>query len=318
MQAGRTETALDPRLAAVAACGYDEERELLHEILRSGVDQGWFLRCDDELLVCPSPAAMERFLRTIAERPEAPLTEADPWAGGGPAAQPIKGDEPGWVMLTQRCDLIRALRVEPLVEVARAVHLKGDAVAAAKAGSARFVAFAPAESGGVWAADLRQRALLPKSLLMQVSPIPAIDTERARKQFRLRLGQRYWRDPVPTDLVETLQRPLRDAVRRSSSRIAQMGSFSMWLGLRSDDGRVIVLAVAAKDREAEAEEDWLELMEWLEAKLPEAHALIEPHRSGVYTADDIPLGLWLEAFKFDFDEISYSRRAGDDHTPPAC
>lgn len=314
----RTETALDPRLAAVAACGYDEEREFLVEVLSSGVDQGWFLRCEDDSLLCPTPAEMGRFLDTMDKRPPVTLTAPDPWADGGPRAQPIDGDEPGWVVLTQRCDLVRALRVEPLVEVARAVRIEGDAVAAAKAGSPRFVAFAPAEGGGVWAADLRQRASMPKPQLLQASPIPAIDGERMRKQFRLRLGQRYARDAVPTDLVDTFQRPLRDAVKRSRPRIAQLGSFTLWLGLRSGDGRVIVYAVAAAGREADAEEDWRELMAWLEEKRPEVHALIEPEESGAYTADDLPLGLWLDAFKLDFDEISYSSRAGDDHAPPAC
>lgn len=318
MRTSRTETALDPRLAAVAACGYDEERELLHEILSSGIDQGCFLRCDDEALLSPAPAEMERFLETMEKRPSIGLTEPDPWADGGPAAQPIGGDEPGYIVLTQRCDLVRALRVEPLVEVARAVRIQGDAVAAAKVGSPRFVAFAPAEGGGVWAADLRQRACLPKPQLLQTEPAPAIEGERARKQFRQRLGQRYARDAVPTDLVDTFQRPLRDAVKRSKPRIAQLGNFTAWLGQRTDDGHVIVYAVAADGREVEAEEDWLELMEWLEGKLPDVHGLIEPEVSGVYTADDLTFGLSLDAFKFDFDEISYSSRAGDDHAPPAC
>ena len=317
-KASRTETALNPRLAAVAACGYDEELELLVEILSSGVDQGWFLRCEDESLLSPSPAEMERFLDTMDERPTVKLTEPDPWADGGPAAQPIAGEEQGWIVLTQRCDLVRALHVEPLVEVARAVRIEGDVVAAAKAGSPRFVAFAPAEAGGVWAVDLRQRAWLPKPQLLQAQPIPAIDGERTRKQFRLRLGQRYARDAVPTDLVESFQRPLRDAVKRSRPRVAQLGSFTAWLGLRTVDGRVIVYAVAAEGREAEAEEDWMELMDWLERTRPGLYALIEPEESGVYAADDLPFGLWLDSFKFDFDEISYSSRAGDDHTPPAC
>ena len=205
------------------------------------------------------------------------------------------------------------------MEVARAVLIEGDAVAAAKVGSPRFVAFAPAEGGGVWAVDLRQRAWLPKPQLLQAEPIPAIDGDRTRKQFRLRLGQRYARDAVPTDLVETFQRPLRDAVKRSRPRRGgKLGNFTLWLGLRGDDGRVIVYAVAADGREAEAEEDWLELMAWLKETRPRS---ARDDRAGGVRActpvDDLPFGLWLDAFKFDFDEISYSSRAGDDHAPPA-
>jgi hypothetical protein len=267
--------------------------------------------------VDPSPLETGRFYDTLAQRDEVRLEVADPWATGAPPVQSISGLEPGWVVLTQRCDLVRSYATEPLVEMARAAPLAGMAAASAKANSPRLIAFADANPDGVWAADLRQRASLPKALLLeQPDLVPAIDGDRARKRFRLRLGQRYWRDPVPDDLVDALQRPLRDAVKGSTARIATLRNFSMLLGQRSPGGRVLVLAVAEEGRETEAESDWLELMEMLRRRAAEAHALIDAEESGVYSPDDIPLGLWLDCFKFDFDELTYCRRADDEHAEP--
>jgi hypothetical protein len=155
---------------------------------------------------------------------------------------------------------------------------------------------------------------LPK--LFGFAAIPLIDTARAQKRFRLRLGQRYWRDPVPDDLVETLQRPLVDAVRRSTTRIARFQNFVMWLGLRADDASVIILAVAEDGRHAEAQEDWDEVIRILADRSNTATALIEPNESGVYAADDISLGVWLDRFKFDLDELTYGRRASDASAEP--
>lgn len=309
---------IDPRLAAILASTSDQERDVLHHILRVGLDQGWFLRLDDHELLWPAPDEMRRLFDRLAGRDDVRLTEPDPWTSAAPPPAPISGTAPGWVVVTQRCDLIRSYRTEPVVELARATVLDGDAAAVAKTNSPRLVAFASGEGGSVWAADLRQRVWLPKPAFNQhMNALPVVADERSRKRFRLRLGQRYWRDPVPDDLVETLQRPLRDVVKNSSTRLGRLRNFVMWLGLRSEEGRVVVIAVAEDGREADAHEDWDELLRLLAARKPAAHALIEPDESGVYSADDISLGLWLDAFKFDFDELTYSRRADADHaTPP--
>jgi hypothetical protein len=312
-----TEDDLEPLLAAVLASSATEEQQTLHAILEAGVDQGWFLRPDGDVLVSPSPFDSDRFFELLRDREPVRLERPDPWAEGPPPAQQIAGDRPGWVALTQRCDIVRSYVAEPLVELARASRLDGDAAAAAKTNSPRFVAFADATGGGVWAADLRRRASIPKGLLLaQPDLAPVIDTDRSRKRFRLRVGQRYWRDPVPDDLVDALQRPLRDAVRGSAARIATLQHFSMLMGQRADDGRVLVLAIAREGNEAEAQADWDALMELLEQRAPEAHALIEPEESGVYSSDDVSLGLWLDCFKFDFDELTYGRRASDEQADP--
>jgi hypothetical protein len=153
-----TEVSLPPALRAVLEAGVEEEQRTLDRILAAGIDQGWFLRAGEDELVIPSPAEAEHLHRLAAQREPVHPAEQDPWATRPPPAEAIPGTESGWVVLTQRCDLIRNYRLEPLVEVARATLLDGATAAAAKSNSPRLIAFAEAENGAVWAADLRQRA----------------------------------------------------------------------------------------------------------------------------------------------------------------
>jgi hypothetical protein len=155
------EEELDPLLAAVLAAASAEEQKTLVGILESGLDQGWFLRPSSDALVNPPAAKLTRFYDLVAARDAVRPTCADPWATSIPAAQPIPRREPGWVVLTQRCDLVSAYATEALVEVARATIVKGPAAAAAKANSPRSIGFADAGGGAIRAADLRQRAWLP-------------------------------------------------------------------------------------------------------------------------------------------------------------
>ena len=317
-----SETASEPEgelpapLEVLLACSEEDECAVLNKILTDGHDQGWVLSdCDAEVLVL-SPAHADALFARAAKRAPIRPTATDVWADTIPSAQSVPEQPVSWAVLTQRCDLVRNYAVEPVVEIARVVRLDKDMTAAAKTNSPRLIYLADAGDGGVWAVDLRQRAVITKHALSSIAARPVITSERARKRFRLRLGQRYWRDPIPDDLVEVLQRPLIETVRRSSERIARFENFAMWLGLRAENGKIIVIAVAAEGRVAEAREDWEQVIQMLSARTATAAALVESSDSGVYTADDISLGVWLDSFKFDFDEITYGSRAREANAEP--
>jgi hypothetical protein len=285
---------------------------VLDRILVSGVDQGCFLRPPPDHLAVLDDEEMGRLLEDVSARSDCRPSLEDPFLDQDPPTAAMDGDEPGWVVLSQRCDLIRAYRVEPLVELARVEPVTDEGIIVqARSNSARYVLLAD-RADGAWVVDLRRRACLPKHLLPDEAFARPVSAARAVKRFRLRLGQRYWRDSVPDDIVRDVQLPLRDAIRRSSSRVRKAGYFSEWLGLRDGD-KVLVLAILGegKDRrEAEAAFD-----ELLASLAPELQDRLAPE-SAVVDVDDIPLGLWLDAFKFDFDEISYGRRADEDHATP--
>ena len=157
--------------------------------------------------------------------------------------------KPGLGQVTQRCDLVRGFDREPLVELA-AVQLVTDAeeVSAAKSNSPRLVHLVDGTDGAAWVIDLRVRAWLPKHLLPAQDTVQPIPTIRARKRFRLRVGQRYWRDPVPDDLVTTLQHPLKTVLKQGTERVRLSGFFSDWIGIRQGS-LVLVLAIIGEGKE---------------------------------------------------------------------
>ena len=321
--AGSDPTADDPPLdapAVVSLCdaAAEDEVAVLDAILTTGVDQGWFLRPDPADLIV-DPTVIDQIHDEAATRSPARPSKADPWATGGPPADPIPGDEPGWVVLTQRCDLVRAYAVEPLVELAPAfVITDANDARAARLNSSRFVAITDLDKSSCWAVDLRRRAWLPKDrLVTQSTLVQPLPSDRARKRFRLRLGQRYWRDPVPDDLVETLQRPLRDAFANSSERVARMANFIGLWGERVPPDKVLVVAVFAdKMKRGDAEADWEEVVKILAKRKPEAAALLDED-SNAYHVDDLSLGQSLDMFKFDLDELTYGKKASTEQAEPA-
>jgi hypothetical protein len=302
----------DPLLVPLTASTQEDERTVLDRILASGVDQGCFVRPSPDQLAAVDHERLERLLDDVSTRPASCPSIDDPYTDHDPPSAGIDGDEPGWVVLTQRCDLIRAYQVEPLVELARVTPVTDERILQqARSNSPRYIALAE-RPGGAWVIDLRRRGWLPKHLLPDLEVVQPVPDARALKRLRLRLGQRYWRDPVPDDIVRDVQHPLRDALRGSRARVTRASYFSEWLGLRDDD-KVLVLPVLGQGknrREAEAAFD-----EVVADLAPDVRERLAPE-SSVVSVDDISFGLWLDAFKFDFDEISYGRRADADHATP--
>jgi hypothetical protein len=64
----------------------------------------------------------------------------------------------------------------------------------------------------------------------------------------------------------------------------------------------------------EAEHDWEALMERLAKTKPETYALIEHDESGVSTAADVSLDMWLQIFQVRLRRDHYSR---SDQTEPS-
>lgn len=259
---------------------------MLDGILVSGIDQGSFLRPRQDQIAVIGDEALGRLLDDVSGRPACGLGVADPFAGQDLPVIAIQGDEPGWVVLMQRCDLIRDYRLEPLVELARAGPVTDRPMLdQARSNSPGYV-FLAARPDGAWIVDLRRRAWLPKHLLPSQNDAQSLPDARARKRFRLRIGQRYWRDPVPDDIVRDIQRPLHDALDRSRLRVRLGGHFSEWLAIRDGD-KVLVLAILGngKDRR-EAETAFEELLTMLK---PEVRERLAPE-SAVVDVDDIAWG----------------------------
>src|SRR5262249_12215244 len=154
----------------------------------------------------------------------------------------------------------------------------------ARINSTRTVGVADDERG-LWTADLRSRAWLPKHLARGCDSRPLIGSATALKRFRHRLGGRYWRDAVPDDLREAFSAPMSKAFRKGAKN-GLLRHFSMLLGRRVED-QVLVLAVIGPNSDEDAAvRDWEQAMHELTRADGTARAMVHPE-SGPITEQEL-------------------------------
>jgi len=295
----------------------ETEIDLLSWILREGVDQGWFIRPAVNDLLLASEEALDRVLAAAANRfcqPEA--VGPDPFPDSVYEPREIPGGAPGYIVVTQRCDLVRPLRREPIVELARVrlipAATQQNVIDAAKKNSARWIYLADGDAGA-WIADLAHPALLPKDTLREVGPgVHPVGELRARRRLALRLGQRRTRTPVPTEFVESVQRPLIRLLLKNATNRALSEHFSEFLGVRMGAQVRLIPVVAETTSRTDAEDAYRTIEKQM---APEFHAALH-ETSGPLTLEDLDFWLYLQAFKFDFDEVTFSARSSDTHPLP--
>lgn len=302
-----------PLAAPLFSQSSEEEREVLNAILSAGLDEGWIVRPRPDQLITDS-ALVERVVDGLDGRPQAWPDIEDPWRDGLPPPPRDLGDEPAWVVLSQRCDLIRGYALEPFVELARVSRITDKAEArAATINSSRLIAIA-SDDRGLLAADMRSRAWIPKNEIVAVGCHATIAESSKHKRFRHRLGGRYARDAVPDDLRDGFAVPLSKAFSKGA-RNRLLRHFTALLGRREGD-RVMVLAIIDPNASEEAALlDWEEALAELHRISPAARELVHPD-SQALPEWDLSLSEYLDTFKFDFDSLSYGSGAAEGHSPP--
>jgi hypothetical protein len=298
----------------IARLSSDDEVELINRILNGGYDQGCFLRPEPSCFLALDPHAFEEVFDALRDRvgSVAP-TEPDPVGDEGIPAGLIDGREPGWAVITQRCDLVRCLRDEPFVELARATHeTDASVVERARKNSSRLV-FLASSPDGAWVVDLRYRALLAKDQLPATPALNPVPVGTDRRRLKLRIGQRYSRDALPDDLVETVQRPIIKTLRKTGARAASE-LFTEWLVFRVG-GKVAIQALfdADKTSQANADDAYNEIEKALGKEL---HEIIAEDESGAVSLQNISLWRYFYGFKVDLDEVSYGSKASPGAAKP--
>jgi len=301
-------------VARISALTEEQEVALLDAILTGGYDQGCFLQPEPgDLLPAGDLAATDAVLNALDERQLAPsASAADPFEDDALVAAPVVDEDAGYVVLTQRCDLVRPLISEPFVELA-AVHIERDkdAIAVAKRNSPRAI-FVADHPEGAWVADLRRRAVIAKDRLSAYRPRQMVAAGEPHKRFKLRTGQRYSRDALPTDLVERLQKPLIKLLRKPS-HMKKVEPFSDFLVFRKGD-QVEIKAVFPTHVERRAAEDaWAAL----EEVMPEELIDLIAEDSGAVSVKEMNFFTYFYGWKMDLDEVTYHRKAGPDQAAPS-
>lgn len=218
------------------ATSQEEEAALLKRLTESGWEAGCWLRPPPEQILTATQQEVSEFLEGLSGRTGFEREPVDePFSNGLPHA-PIEGEEPCYIILAQRCDLVGLLKAEPLVELAPAAICKEKSrIANAWRNSPREFPVEP-EADESFIVDLRYRFFMTKLDLATHEPKQALpDDDRVRLSFVLRTGQRYTRAAVPDNLVEKVVRPLRDLVVGDSEANRLFTEWALFHGGRREE-----------------------------------------------------------------------------------
>jgi|ERR1700674_477193 len=286
----------------------DEEAAILDSVLERGIDQGWFLRPADADLVAGTALAHDEILREVSSRSgKARPTAEDPYLDFNYRVEPVVGEEPGFLISTQKCDLLQTIRKEPLVELIRARRTTDrDELTGIRKASPRYFSIQDA-GDSAWIADLRSHAYMPKDVLRTIDGHHVMDVDR-RRNFCLRLGDRYERRPVPTALVDSLQRPLIEFLAEATN-VKHAAHFQDWRILLGRP-KVVVLAIMAADVDRRVGEDAFEA---LQGSMPEDFRnLLDEDDSRAVLFEELTFAEWFNSTSLDLDQVTYSKGARSD------
>lgn len=297
------------------------ESELLTHILISGWDQGCFLRPQGGGPVPGlSPERIATLLEVVEGRPQLHPEDGtdDPFEDNPLPAKLPRDADPGLVVLSQRCDLVKPIAAEPLVEVAAATCSTDPELLSAvrRSSSAQHVHLADIEANRGWVTDLRTTGHIPKHWLASREPVQLLKPGLLRRRFAQRIGERRSRTPVPTSVVRDFQRPLRNWLYKGAERNALCAHFSDLFLLPLEDGRFSLLAIPGEGCDlAAAELAFDRLFAAIDERVG-SFPLSEDH-SDVVPLEQFSLADYHAAYRLDLANVTYgSKSAGAGHAEP--
>jgi hypothetical protein len=285
-----------------------QERAILDSVLTKGLDQGWFFRVPEGELVHGASAAQDEILRAVLIRSGKPTaTATDPFLDFNYPVVEIEGDEPGFIIVTQKCDLLQTIRKEPLVELARVRKTEDeDELTGIRKTSPRYFGLQDRKVFA-WVVDLRSRAFLPKDALPALDGGHVLDREQ-RRRLALRLGDRYERQPIPGSLVDLLQRPLIDCLKKDGNT-AHAAHFHDWRLIMANP-KPFILAVTPPGADRQSAEDSFQA---LQTAMPSSVVdILDQDLSRVILFEDLTFAEWFNSISLDLDQVTYSKGARRD------
>ena len=155
---------------------------------------------------------------------------------------------------------------------------------------------------------------VPKTWLSERAPIHLIEPGLARRRFARDLGARSSRAPLPAELVDCVQNPLRDWLYNAAKRRELCEPFSEFLLIDGDDGWGL-LAILGEGQDADvAAEKFDQLFKQIDTKLDDFP--FDKDASDVLRLDQLNAADYLTAHRLDLDRVTYGSRSTEAHSEP--
>ena len=215
-----------------------------------------------------------------------------------------------WVIVTQRCDLIKGLRHEPTVALVRVTRWTVREVKDKQ--RTPYLYTVRTQGDSAWVADFREIITIPKAVLREYQPRQCLgDGIKLRRRFALAYAQRTWRRPVPTDIQRKVQAPLIKMRKRWREQFYKYIS-DILIDVDEHTGNLIVYAVIGDDQDDEGESlDELEtrlarffdetVLEYLSEQSGD---IFNEDASAVIPAEQLTMPLVFRTYKLDLNYLS--------------
>ena len=291
--------------ARIDALSGDDERKLLERLVEAGWSPGCWLRGVEDQLIVASPSEMSELLEGCAARTRRrPEQYDDPHAFGLPQTT-IPGEDPVFVIITQRCDIVSDFKNEPVVELAQAHHeMDRGRISQWYWGSTRFYPLEP-ETAPSYCVDLRVRFAMAKVDLDGLPAAQALpDDHVIRTRFARRVGLRYSRAAVPEQAVAEITDPLVELMKHSPRANEILADYYLDPGPSSDQRFGLLFVTKHEDDVPEADDLWYEIAN----ELRDQSSLLDlgdEERNGVIAYDNFTLPRWERVSRIGEDEASY-------------
>jgi hypothetical protein len=312
-------------IARYEAISQQEEAELLGRLTQSGWDAGCWVRPSPELILAATQEEIAAFLELLRSRPGfARESVNDPYPNGR-HCEPIEGENPCYVVLSQRCDIIGLLKAEPLVELAPAVICgNNERIKSAWKNSPREFPI-DSRANPTFLVDLRYRFFIAKPDLEALPVKQALPVEepeyQVRLRFALRAAQRYTRAAVPDKLVEKVVGPLRELVDGDDEANKLFTEWALFHGGQREHKPGLIVTyrldideALGEDEQAQREDEIREAAEdkfqsVINALPAEARAELDfddDHRTRAISERDLTVADWRLSWKLEWDDVSFS------------
>ncbi len=201
------------QVARYKAFTQQKEKGLLKSLVEDGWEGGCWIRPTPELILTATQVEITEFLEALSKRPKFQRKAVpEPYPDGRPQ-EGIDSEDPCYVILSQRCDIVSPLKTEPLVELAPAAFCTDkERIKNTWKNSPREFPV-DRKKHPTFIVDLRYRFFISKLDLAGMPCKQALPLdENVRRRFVLRASQRYMRPAVPDHLVEKVVVPLKKLV----------------------------------------------------------------------------------------------------------
>jgi hypothetical protein len=245
----------------------------------------------------------------------------------GRPCEPIEGESPCYVVLTQRCDVAGLLKNEPLIELAPAIICTDkQRIDNAWRNSPREFPIDP-RANPTHLVDLRYRYFIAKLDLVGLPAKQALPVDepeyQVRQRFTLRTGQRYTRSAVPDKLFEKVVIPLYALVKDDAEVNALFTEWALFHSGQCERKPGIVAIyrenlddALSNDEQAEqadkirqtAEDKFDAIVDALPEEAKAELDLDDDHRTRPVSETEHTVALWRLSWKLEWDDVTF---AGD-------